>query len=197
MTKTIRPSYRYFLHDCLWISTWIKLKVRYHLSSAFVTIAKSHQVPHNKSWSHHQHPNRPSGVQCQCVKIVFLTVIYGLIISRKKWNNVCTIIIDCLCIHSMVIIVMMTSSNGNIFHVTGPLCGEFASHRWIPPTKASDAELWCFLWSESEQTVEQTIKRLVISDDISPIMTSLQWFISLIVLHNSQNKHQNNPIVSA
>ena len=42
---------------------------------------------------------------------------------------------------------MMTSSNGNIFHVTGPLCGEFTGHRWIPRTKASDAELWCFLWS--------------------------------------------------
>ena len=36
---------------------------------------------------------------------------------------------------------MMTSSNGNIFRVTGPLCGEFTGHRWIPRTKASDAEL--------------------------------------------------------
>ena len=41
---------------------------------------------------------------------------------------------------------MMTSSNGNIFRVTGHLCGEFTGHRWIPPTKASDAELGCFLW---------------------------------------------------
>ena len=37
---------------------------------------------------------------------------------------------------------MMTSSNGNIFPVTGPLCGEFIGHRWIPRTMASDAELW-------------------------------------------------------
>ena len=41
----------------------------------------------------------------------------------------------------------MTSSNGNIFRVTGHLCGEFIGHRWIPITKASDAELWYFLWS--------------------------------------------------
>ena len=41
---------------------------------------------------------------------------------------------------------MMTSSNGIIFRVTGSLCGEFTCHRWIPLTKASDAELWCFLW---------------------------------------------------
>ena len=46
--------------------------------------------------------------------------------------------------------VMMTSSNGNIFRVTGHLCGEFTGPRWIPRTKASDAELWCFLWSASE-----------------------------------------------
>ena len=42
---------------------------------------------------------------------------------------------------------MKPSSNGNIFRVTGPLCGEFTGHRWIPYTKASNAELWCFLWS--------------------------------------------------
>ena len=40
---------------------------------------------------------------------------------------------------------MMTSSNGNIFLVTGHFCGEFTGHRWIPRTKASAAELWCFL----------------------------------------------------
>ena len=45
---------------------------------------------------------------------------------------------------------MTTSSNGNIFRVTGHLCGEFTGPRWIPRTKASDAELWCFLWSTSE-----------------------------------------------
>ena len=27
---------------------------------------------------------------------------------------------------------MMTSSNGNIFRITGPLCGEFTGLRWIP-----------------------------------------------------------------
>ena len=49
---------------------------------------------------------------------------------------------------------MMTSSCGDIFRVTGPLCGELAGHRWIPLTKASDAELSCFLWSAPEEMVE-------------------------------------------
>ena len=48
---------------------------------------------------------------------------------------------------------MMTSSNGIVFRVTGHLCGEFTGHRWIPRTKANDAELWYFLWTALEYTV--------------------------------------------
>ena len=46
--------------------------------------------------------------------------------------------------------IMMMSSNGNIFCVTGPLWGEFTGHRWMPLTKASDEELWCFPWSAGD-----------------------------------------------
>ena len=48
-------------------------------------------------------------------------------------------------------LTMMTSSNGNIFRVTGHLCGEFTGPRWIPRTKTSAAELWCFLWSAPDK----------------------------------------------
>ena len=57
--------------------------------------------------------------------------------------------------YSVVTWDIMTSSNTNIFRVTGPLWGESTGHRWIPHTKASDEELWCFIWSASEQTVEK------------------------------------------
>ena len=46
-------------------------------------------------------------------------------------------------------------------------------HRWIPLTKVSAAELWCFLWFAPEQTVEYTIVTLMIWDSILLIMTSL------------------------
>ena len=62
---------------------------------------------------------------------------------------------------------------GNIFRVTGPLCGEFTGHRWVPRTQASDAELWCFLWFALEPTVEQTMETLVIRDATALIVTSL------------------------
>ena len=58
--------------------------------------------------------------------------------------------------------LMMTSSNEDIFRVTGPLRGEC---QW--------RESVMFFLSAPEQTVEQTIETLVILDAIALIMTSL------------------------
>ena len=67
---------------------------------------------------------------------------------------------------------MTMSSNGNIFRVTGLFREKFTDYRWIPHTKASDAELWYFLWTPPEPTVEQTIETRVIWDAMTLIMTS-------------------------
>ena len=48
---------------------------------------------------------------------------------------------------------MMTWSNGNVFHVTSSLWRKSTGYWWIPLTKASGVELWCFLWSAPEQRV--------------------------------------------
>ena len=66
----------------------------------------------------------------------------------RKWSRVPSLVV-LNCVGRAERYIMMTSSNRNIFRVTGPLCGEFTGHRWIPLTKASDAELWCFLWPAS------------------------------------------------
>ena len=68
---------------------------------------------------------------------------YSVIIQKKDKFQLIKII-------SLTYISMIMSSNGNIFHVTGPLCGEFTGPQWIPGTKASDVELSCFLWSAPE-----------------------------------------------
>ena len=44
---------------------------------------------------------------------------------------------------------------------------------WNPRTKASDAEVLCFLWCEPKQTVPQTVDKLVIWDAVVSIVTSL------------------------
>ena len=67
-------------------------------------------------------------------------------------------------------VFIMTSSNGSISRIVDPSWGESTGHSWIPITKASDAELWCVLWSAHEQTVEQTIETPVIWDAIALIM---------------------------
>ena len=75
-----------------------------------------------------------------CVKTVLKSQDLYRLIERK--SDEMTVISD-----------MMTSSNGNIFRVTVPLCGEFTGNRWITLTKASDAGLWCYLLSAPEHPV--------------------------------------------
>ena len=36
-----------------------------------------------------------------------------------------------------------------------PFLWKFTSHRWIPRTKANDANLWCFLWSAFERQLSK------------------------------------------
>ena len=50
---------------------------------------------------------------------------------------------------------MIKSSNGNMFRFTGHLCGKFTGDQWIPRTKASDAEVWCFLWSAPDKRLSK------------------------------------------
>ena len=70
----------------------------------------------------------------------------------ERWWIMGTGVCECVCtlpgyVDGSLFTIMMVSSNGNIFRVTGPLCGEFTGHLWITLTKVSNAELWCFLWS--------------------------------------------------
>ena len=78
----------------------------------------------------------------------------GILLHLSNYNQFGMVYpMKCTCSCVRLPFIMMTSSNGNIFRVTGPLFGEFIGHRWISLTKASDAELWCFLldvWSVPE-----------------------------------------------
>ena len=94
----------------------------------------------------------------------FRKIIHSLV--KNKWCYLCTVEISNLNFTNKIIYTdragvpeheirsilarMMTSSNGNIFRDTDHLSGELTGQRWIPRTKASDAEFWCFLWSVLE-----------------------------------------------
>ena len=112
----------------LWVlSIWV-----YHTSMDFVikTATGAKPLP------------EPTMASCQVEPREYITGrnhFKGPVMRKKK--------IPC---DKVIMVITMTSSNGNIFRVTGHLCGEFTGPRWIPHTKASDAELWCFLWSAPE-----------------------------------------------
>ena len=81
-------------------------------------------------------------------------------------------------LHGLFTMLSMLEINDDVikwkhFRVTGLLREEFTGHRWIPLTKASDAQLWCFLWSGPAPTVEQTMEAPVIWDVMALIMTPL------------------------
>ena len=50
------------------------------------------------------------------------------LMSNLVWFGLC-------CMGYSIAIFMMMSSDGNIFRVTGLLCGEFSGHWWIPRTR--------------------------------------------------------------
>ena len=108
---------------------WVKLLITGTPHDYFDYFFEKH-VQNNK---HRRHPS--SAIQTPCEDIPQWPAVY----PHKHFRHV-----------SHICVAMMTSSNGNIFRVTGHLCGEFTGPRWIPHTKASDAELWCFVWSASE-----------------------------------------------
>ena len=93
-------------------------------------------------------------------RMLYLTLIRsGLLYGSTVWypNKACEKLLEGVQRRATKYILdylMMTSLNGSIFRVTGPLSGEFTGDRCIPLTKASDAELWCFLLSAPEKRVE-------------------------------------------
>ena len=92
--------------------------------------------------------------------MIIINIIYNTISVHVIYNIIFGygrkfILIEFTAVPTENNFTMMTPSNGNIFRVTGHLCGEFTGPRWIPRTKASDAELWSFLWSASDKRLSK------------------------------------------
>ena len=101
------------------------------------------------------------------------------------------------------IIIMMTSSNGSIFHVTGALCGEFTGHRWIPIQRPVVFYLIC-VWINGYMAGD--LRRHRVHYDVTVMIRrhktprwcpmSVFWIIGYSILFNSlfkptKKKHQS------
>ena len=89
------------------------------------------------------------GLYKQNVRIIFCTSIIGdyfwtfcknKLIQAIRWCTNRSVTEKPIPHSKLITATIMTSSNGNIFRITVPLCG----HRWIPLTKGSNTDLWCF-----------------------------------------------------
>ena len=98
-------------------------------------------------------------------------------------------ILCCLHLASSVIVQLFVRNQGNTTIHDDVIRWKHFPRYWpfgrgIPLTKASDAELWCFLWSAPEKAVEQTIDMPVISDAIVFIMTYVSYVSMYRKFHN-------------
>ena len=77
------------------------------------------------------------------------------------------------------------------FSITGHLCGEFTDDRCIPRTKASDAELWCFLWSAPEKNGWVNNSE---AGDLRRHRTHYDVSVVVLLRHPTWHGHVLNPI---
>ena len=142
------------------------------------------------------HLLEPGTVHCWYVTVIFHKIAHGHIISQSVWNTLrlvgvkklpaiqrCIVAVWFICKVKRVIKGhrfdceesrtwgMMTSSNGNIFRVTGLLCGEFTGYRWIPRTQRPVTRSFDAFFDL--RLNKRLSKQLVIRDAIALIMTSL------------------------
>ena len=62
---------------------------------------------------------------------------------------------------------MMTSSNGIIFRVSGPLCGEFTGDLWIPLTNARGALMLSLIWAWTNNRYAGDLRRHHAHSDVT------------------------------
>ena len=99
-----------FLHDRPRILPWMKSKSN-ELDIIIHVIASQLSchcdVISNWLWRHQQN-EKPGqwNTKTMCKdKIVVFIAIYGFVISCKKWNSVCTLVTNCFCANSSVILL--------------------------------------------------------------------------------------------
>ena len=91
-------------------------RVRYHVIASQLSASQlsGHcDVISNRLWRHQQNENRVSETRGRCVKLVVFIVIYGFVMSCKKYINVITLLTNRSCAHSSAILVFISRERWN------------------------------------------------------------------------------------
>ena len=119
---------------CLWPSTNAQNCFRFWIWNTFILMieCKTAVTPLLMHWSYGSIALNP----WYKVWLAESAILILLWVLRPAWPSkfLWTLITVYFCSYWKLLgpIFMMTSSNGNIFHVTGPLCGEFIGHSEFP-----------------------------------------------------------------
>ena len=106
----------YFWHDRSWISPWIKpIPNEFDITICVIApqLTGHCDVISNRLWVHQQNVNRATGTRDRCVTIIVSIVIYGFVMSCKKWNNICTPMTNWRCSQSSGIVGFMFKHQNN------------------------------------------------------------------------------------
>ena len=103
-------------------------------------------------WHHHGYPNTTTRESCACIldvlQVTFLLVVNPGVYKRWHFYNkrrfMANLSTSCLRMYHDDVI------KWKHFPRYWPFVRGIHRSRWIPRTKVSDAELWCFLWSAPE-----------------------------------------------
>ena len=99
---------------------------KFNNAKSLSTSWRHHVIPINKSWYHATGSVGTRLLRFEfgaCTIVAIIEILDQDLISRKQFPK------DWIPAHNRF---MMTSSNGNIFRVTGPLCGEFTGPGEFP-----------------------------------------------------------------
>ena len=92
----------------------------------------------------------------------FLFVIFGFVMSCKKWNNVCTLVTNCFCAHSSVIVVTREiNTKINLSWALGYIHYSLYYHN---------------LWKQSPQTRFHLLKQETVYYRYWPLFLCHWWF---------------------
>ena len=93
-------------YSCEWNWYLNELDITIHVIAS--QLSGHCDVISNRLWCHQQNKNQASETRGRCVKIIVFIVIYRFVMSCKKWNNVCTLMMNCFCAHLSVILVFIS-----------------------------------------------------------------------------------------
>ena len=140
-------------------------------------------------WITHTSTDCHNNIKRHFILIIVITIWLDVTARHRVWITIAQ--------------VMRIEICGKLFIMAGnktsPLWWGSIGHRWITLTKASDAGLWCFIWSAAKQTIKTPLISLTLSQCTlaGPVYTGMplecHWLTQCTLGYHSKNLVETAP----